>query len=53
MKELNLGNGFITDFADLIGNDRDKYHTMVDLASEVKDLDILMYLLVYKFGKKD
>lgn len=53
MKELNLGSGFITAFADLIGNDRDKYHTMIDLASEVKDLDILMYLLVYKFGKKD
>lgn len=53
MKELNLGMGFITAFADLIGNDLDKYHTMIDLASEVKDKDILMYLFVYKFGKKE
>ena len=32
MKELGLGNVFINQFADLIGNDRDKYHQMIELA---------------------
>lgn len=52
MKSLNLGDGFITGFADLIGNDLEKYHLMIDLAKEVKDIDTLMYMFVYKFGKK-
>lgn len=52
MKELGLGDGFINQFADLVGNDLDKYHAMIDLANEVFDTDTLMYLYTYKFGKK-
>lgn len=52
MRELGLGNGFIEEFSDLIGNDLKKYHTMINLASEVSDPDTLMYLYVYKFKKK-
>lgn len=52
MKELGLGEGFINQFADLVGNDLDKYHAMIDLAKEVFDTDTLMYLYTYKFGKK-
>lgn len=52
MKELGLGDGFTNQFADLIGNDLDKYHAMIDLANEVTDKDILMYLYTYKFGGK-
>ena len=51
MKELGLGDGFINSFADLVGNDLEKYHAMIDLASEVTDKDALMYLYTYKFGK--
>lgn len=51
MKELGLGDGFINQFADLIGNDLNKYHAMIDLANEVDDRDTLMYLYTYKFGK--
>ena len=51
MKELGLGDGFINQFADLIGNDLDKYHAMIDLANETSDKDTLMYLYTYKFGK--
>lgn len=50
MKELGLGEGFITHFADLIDCDLKKYHAMIDLANEVKDKDVLMYLYTYKFG---
>lgn len=53
MKELGLGDGFINSFADLVGNDLNKYHAMIDLASEVSDKDTLMYLYTYKFGKVD
>lgn len=53
MKEIGLGNGFINGFADLIGNDLEKYHQMIDLANECKDKDILMYLFTYKFGKEE
>lgn len=49
MKELGLGDGFINSFADLVGNDLEKYHAMIDLASEVTDKDTLMYLYTYKF----
>lgn len=49
MKELGLGDGFINQFADLVGNDLDKYHAMIDLANEVTDKDTLMYLYTYKF----
>ena len=52
MKDLGLGDGFINQFADLVGNDLDKYHAMIDLAGEVTDKDTLMYLYTYKFGKK-
>lgn len=52
MRELGFGNGFIDSFADLIGNDLNKYHQMIDLASETNDRDTLMYLYTYKFGKK-
>lgn len=52
MREFGLGNGFIEEFSDLIGNDLKKYHTMINLASEVSDPDTLMYLYVYKFKKK-
>lgn len=52
MKELGLGDGFINQFADLIGNDLDKYHAMIDLANEVTDKDTLMYLYTYKFRNK-
>ena len=52
MKELGLGDGFINQFADLVGNNLDKYHAMIDLANEVTDKDTLMYLYTYKFGKK-
>lgn len=52
MKEVGLGDGFINEFADLIGNDLDKYHAMIDLAGEVSDKDTLMYLYTYKFGKR-
>lgn len=51
MKELGLGDGFINQFADLIGNDLDKYYAMIDLANEVTDKDTLMYLYTYKFSK--
>lgn len=51
MKELGLGDGFINQFADLVGNDLDKYYAMIDLANEVSDKDTLMYLYTYKFGK--
>lgn len=51
MKELGLGDGFINSFADLIGNNLEKYHAMIDLANEVSDKDTLMYLYTYKFGK--
>lgn len=53
MKELGLGDGFINQFADLVGNDLDKYYAMIDLAGEVSDKDTLMYLYTYKFGKND
>lgn len=53
MKELQLGSGFINAFADLIGNHLEKYHQMIDLASEVGDKDVLMYLYTYKFGEKE
>lgn len=53
MKELGLGDGFINQFADLVGNDLDKYHAMIDLANEVADKDTLMYLYTYKFGKNE
>ena len=49
MKEVGLGDGFINEFADLVGNDLDKYHAMIDLANEVSDKDTLMYLYTYKF----
>lgn len=52
MKELGLDDGFINQFADLVGNNLDKYHAMIDLANEVTDKDTLMYLYTYKFGKK-
>lgn len=52
MKELGLGEGFINQFADLVGNNLNKYHAMIDLANEVSDKDTLMYLYAYKFGKK-
>lgn len=52
MKELGLCNGFINQFADLIGNDLTKYHAMIELAEEISDKDTLMYLYTYKFGKK-
>ena len=52
MKELGLGDGFINQFADLVGNDLDKYHAMIDLANEVTDKDTLMYLYTYKFSKE-
>lgn len=51
MKELGLGDGFINQFADLVGNDLNKYYAMIDLANEVADKDTLMYLYTYKFGK--
>lgn len=51
MKDLGLGDGFINQFADLVGNDLDKYHGMIDLAGEVTDKDTLMYLYTYKFSK--
>lgn len=51
MKELGLGDGFINQFADLVGNDLNKYHAMIDLANEVTDKDTLMYLYTYKFSK--
>jgi hypothetical protein len=52
MKELGLGDGFINQFADLVGNDLNKYHAMIDLANEVSDKDTLMYLYTYKFSKE-
>ena len=52
MQELGLGDGFINQFADLIGNNLEKYHAMIDLANEVTDKDTLMYLYIYKFGEK-
>lgn len=53
MKELNFGSGFINQFADLVGNDLNKYKAMIELAEEVKDKELLMYLYTYKFGKKN
>lgn len=50
MKELGLGDGFINSFVDLIGNDLDKYHQMIDLANECNDRSTLMYMYTYKFG---
>ena len=50
MQELNLGVGFITAFADLIDTDLDKYKMMCQLSKECNDRDILMYMLVHKFG---
>lgn len=51
MKELGLGDGFINQFADLVGDSLDKYHAMIDLANEVSDKDTLMYLYTYKFRR--
>lgn len=52
MLSLNFGQGFINGFADLIGNDLQRYHEMIDLSKECKSRDILMYLLVKKYGGK-
>jgi len=53
MLSLNLGQGFINGFADLIGTDLQRYHEMIDLSKECESRDILMYLLVKKYGGKD
>lgn len=52
MLSLNLGQGFINGLADLIGTDLRKYHEMIDLSKECDSRDILMYLLVKKYGGK-
>ena len=53
MLSLNLGQGFINGFADLIGTDLQRYHEMIDLSKKCESRDILMYLLVKKYGGKD
>lgn len=53
MKEMGLGVGFINAFADLIGNDLERYKIMIELANECKDKDILMYMLTQKFNSKE
>lgn len=53
MLSLNLGQGFINGFANLIGTDIQRYHEMIDLSKECESRDILMYLLVKKYGGKD
>lgn len=53
MKELGLGAGFINAFADLIGNDLERYKIMNELANECKDKDILMYMLTQKFNSEE
>ncbi len=53
MLSLNLGQGFINGFANLIGTDLQRYHEMIDLSKECESRDILMYLLVKKYGGKD
>lgn len=52
MKELQLGNGFIGTFSDLIGTDLERYKAMCDLAKECESNDLLMFLFVKKFGDR-
>lgn len=52
MLSLNLGQGFINGFANLIGTDLQRYNEMIDLSKECESRDILMYLLVQKYGGK-
>lgn len=51
MLELNLKHEFINGFADLIVDDLSKYKYMIELSKECENRDILMYLLVHKYGE--
>ena len=42
MKELGLGDEFINQFADLVGDNLYRYHKMIDLASEITDKHLLL-----------
>lgn len=49
MKALGLGEAFINEFGEMI-NDLNKYHTMINLAKECKSKDLLMFMLIKRFG---
>ena len=50
MLSLNLGNGFINGFDDLIGANLSRYRLMIALAKECDNRDLLMYMLIKKLG---
>ena len=50
MLSLNLGNGFINGFDDLIGANLSRYRLMIALAKECYNRDLLMYMLIKKLG---
>ena len=50
MLRLNLGNGFINGFDDLIGANLSRYRLMIALAKECDNRDLLMYMLIKKLG---
>lgn len=50
MLSLNLGNGFINGFDDLIGTNLSRYRLMIALAKECDNRDLLMYMLIKKLG---
>lgn len=50
MIDLGLGSGFISGFGDLIGTYLDRYKLMIELSKECDDRDLLMYMLIKKFG---
>lgn len=52
MKEIGLDDGFIYEFGDMIGNDIDKYKSLTNIAKECRNIDLLKYMLIYKYGKK-
>lgn len=52
MIELGFGITFIEGFSHFIGINLDRFHFMVNLSKEIKDKELLMYMLVKKFGDK-
>jgi len=52
MKEIGLDDGFIYEFGDMIGTDIDKYKSLTNIAKECRNIDLLKYMLIYKYGKK-
>jgi len=36
----------------MIGTDIDKYKSLTNIAKECRNIDLLKYMLIYKYGKK-